>query len=97
MIDAVSLRPVPFVAGHATPPGLAANAVETRGRTPALVPLPPTYDDHTLAGPPPAFEASLLEVTTDLRTAIARMNAARGGWAAPGTGSTAALPGLYRR
>ncbi len=35
------------------------------------------FDDHVLTGPPPSFQASLLEVENDINAAIARLNEAR--------------------
>lgn len=55
-------------------------------------------DEHTLTGPPPAFTATQLEMATNLRLALARLNAL--GYAQPGRiapGGDAARPGTEVR
>lgn len=50
----------------------AAQGPASAADTPAAAPDRPLREDM-LAGPPPAFEASLLEIETDLRLALARV------------------------
>jgi len=71
------------------PPGAAGNTGGARndnlsggeGGTGQQARLWFTRGDEPLTGPPPAFQASLLEVETDLQTVIRRVAEARAGFA----------------
>jgi hypothetical protein len=65
-------------AGNATDGRAAEDAAQRQGRAPSQPdPRQSPPDRFTLAGPTPAFQASLLEIEAGFKNALARLEAAR--------------------
>lgn len=55
----------------------SASAGEAGSGTSSLIALPEPFDINVLTGPPPTFEATLLELEAHLRMSLARIDASR--------------------